>query len=79
MLLAALVLVSVQREHDGLEKGVDFGQADESAEVGDMAGLGLEEEKEIRVLLEFAIIGIVALCGIDVFQCALDLALLDWI
>ena len=44
-----------------------------------MAGLGLEEEKEIRVLLEFAIIGIVALCGIDVFQCALDLALLDWI
>lgn len=51
MLLAALVLVSVQREHDGLEKGVDFGQADESTEVGDVPGLGLEEEKKIRILL----------------------------
>jgi hypothetical protein len=34
-----------------LKKGVNFGQADETAEGGDMARLGLEEEEEVGVLL----------------------------
>lgn len=41
-----------------------------------MTGLGLKEEKEIGVLLEFAIVGIMALCRIDVFKGSFDFALL---
>lgn len=39
VLFATLVLVAIESEHDGLEKGVYFRQADESTEVGDMARL----------------------------------------
>lgn len=42
MLLAALVLVSVESEHDGLEQRVDFAEGDEAAEGGDMSWLGLK-------------------------------------
>lgn len=51
MLFATLVLVSVDGEHDGLEEGINFGHGDQSAEVGDMAGFGLQEEEQIAVLL----------------------------
>jgi hypothetical protein len=40
-----------------LEEGVNFGQADETTERSDVARLGLEEEKEVGVLLKFALIG----------------------
>ena len=51
MLFPTFVLVPVEGEHDGLEEGVNFGQADETAEGGDMTRLGLEEKEEIGVLL----------------------------
>lgn len=47
MLLATLVLVAIESEHYSLEKSVNFRQADESTEVGDMTGFGLKEEKKI--------------------------------
>lgn len=45
MLFPRFVLVSVESEHDGLEEGVDFAERDESAEGGDVAWFGLEEEE----------------------------------
>jgi len=51
VLFSTFVLISVEGEHDGLKEGVNFGQADETAEGGDMTRLGLEEEKEIGILL----------------------------
>lgn len=57
MLFSTFVLVSVECEHDRLEEGVNFGQADETTERSDVARLGLEEEKEVGVLLKFALIG----------------------
>lgn len=51
MFLSTLVLVAVEGEHDGLEEGIDFGQADETTEGSDMAGFGLEKEEEVGVLL----------------------------
>jgi hypothetical protein len=41
-----------------------------------MAWFGLQEEEEIGVLLKLAIIGIVTLCGIDLFKRSLDFSLL---
>ncbi|CAL1716741.1 unnamed protein product [Somion occarium] len=45
MFFSALVLVSVKREHDGLQKGIDFGQTDKAAEGCNVSWLGLEEEE----------------------------------
>jgi hypothetical protein len=45
MLLATLVLVSVDGEHDSLEEGIDFGHGNKSAKMSDVAGFGLKEEK----------------------------------
>lgn len=36
----------------------------------------LEEEEKIGILLYFAIVGVMALCGINVFERSLDFALL---
>lgn len=47
MFFSTLVLVAIEGKHYCLEKGVDFRQADESTEIGDMAGLRLEEEEKI--------------------------------
>lgn len=52
MLLAALVLVSVQSEHDRLEEDVDLGHRDQSAERSDVPRLGLEEEEQVSVCLD---------------------------
>lgn len=51
VLLARLVLVAVQREHDSLEERVDLAQRHEAAQRGDVSRFGLEEEEEVRVLL----------------------------
>lgn len=63
-----LVLVPVDREHDGLEEGINFGHGNQSAKVGNMPGLGLKEEQQISVLLSLVIIGKITLLHlIDVF------------
>lgn len=51
MLFTALILISVNGEHDGLEQGVNLGHCDETAEMGDVSGLGLKKEEEIPIFL----------------------------
>jgi hypothetical protein len=57
MLFSALILVPIDREHDGLEERVDLGHCDETAEVCNVARLGLEEEQQISVFLRLLIVG----------------------
>jgi hypothetical protein len=76
MLLPALVLVTVEREHDRLEQGVDLRQRDQAAEGGNVARLGLEEEEEVRVLLHLPFVGVVTILGISLFKMLLELILL---
>lgn len=54
MLLAALVLVAVKREHDRLQQDVDLGHRDQAAERRDVPRLGLEQEEEVAVGLQGA-------------------------
>lgn len=42
-----------------------------------MAGLGLEEEEEVGVLLQLAVVGIMALLLVDFFQVSFDFVLLQ--
>jgi hypothetical protein len=56
MLFSALILVSVYGEHDSLQKRIYLGHGDEPAEVGNVAWFGLEEKKEVAVLLRFFIV-----------------------
>lgn len=56
MLFATLVLIAVDGEHDRLQQRIDFGHADEPAEMCDVSRLGLEEEKQIAVLLHFLVV-----------------------
>lgn len=51
MLFSALVLVTVEREHNRLQERVDLSQADEATQGRDMPRLRLEQEEEVRVLL----------------------------
>ena len=51
MFFTTLVLVSVDGEHDRLKQRINLGHGDETAEMRDMSGLGLEQEKQIPVLL----------------------------
>ena len=76
MLFSTLVLVSIQCEHDGLKKGIDFGQADEATEGGDVSGFGLEEEEEVGILLQLSVVRIMALSGIYILQGSFDFTLL---
>lgn len=56
MLFATLVLVSVDGEHDGLQKGIDFGHRDKSAKVSNMTGFGLEKEEQVSIFLSLIIV-----------------------
>ena len=76
MLFAALVLVSIEGEHDCLEECVDLGQADETAEGGNVSRFGLEEEEEVGVLLELALVGEVTFGGVHIFKMLFDFVLL---
>jgi hypothetical protein len=78
VLLATLVLVSVDGEHDGLKKGIDFGHGDQSAEVSDVAGFGLQEEEKVAVLLSSLVVReepFLGVCG--VIEVAGDFVLLQ--
>ena len=56
MLFSAFVLVAIDGEHDRLQQRIDFGHANEPAQVCDVFRLGLEEEKQVAVLLHFLIV-----------------------
>jgi hypothetical protein len=51
MLLTTFVLISIDREHHGLQKRIDFGHCNQTAEVSDMSRLRLEQEEQIPVFL----------------------------
>jgi hypothetical protein len=78
MLFSAFILVSIEGEHDGLKEGIDFGQADKTTECCDMARLRLEEEEEVGVLLEFALVWEVTFGRVYLLEMLLDFSLLWW-
>lgn len=51
MLLAALVLVSIDGEHHSLQQLVDLGHCDQSAKMRNVSRLALQQEQEVAVLL----------------------------
>lgn len=77
MLLTALILVSVDGEHDRLEKRVDLGHGDEAGQVGDVSRLRLEEEQEVAVFLSLVVVGEHALLEVGrILEMARDFILL---
>lgn len=56
MFLSALVLVSINRKHNGLKKGVDLSHANKAAKSRDMTRLRLKEEEQVSILLSFPVI-----------------------
>lgn len=76
MLFSAFILVSVEREHDSLEKGINFRKGDETAKSSDVSGFGLEKEEKVGVLLHLAIVGEVTFGSIDIFEVFFDFVLL---
>jgi len=77
VLFSTFVLVTVEGEHDRLEEGVNFGQANETTERGDVARLGLEEEEEVGVLLKFALIWEMTFGRIHLLEVLLNFTLLE--
>ena len=57
MFLPTLVLVAVDGEHDRLQQRVDLGHGDETAEVSDVTGFGLQEEEQVPILLGLIVAG----------------------
>ena len=77
MLLAALVLIAVDGEHDGLEQRVDLRHADEPAEMCNVSWLRLQQEKEISITLGPVVVGEDALLDVGrIVQVARHLVLL---
>lgn len=77
MLLATLVLVSVDGEHDGLEQRIDFGHGDQSAEMCNVSRLGLQEEQQVAVLLCLVVVGKETFLQLHaIFEVARDFVLL---
>jgi len=56
MLFTALILISVYCEHNRLKQRINLGHCDQTAEMGDVSWLGLEEEKEIAVFLGLLVV-----------------------
>ena len=57
MLFTALILVSVDCEHDGLQQLVNLCQRDQATKMSDVSRLGLEQEQEIAIFLCLLIVG----------------------
>ncbi len=57
MFFSALILVTVNGEHDCLQQRIDFGHGNKSTEVGNMSRLGLQEKQEISVFLCLVVVG----------------------
>ena len=78
MLFAALVLISVDREHDCLQQRIDLRHRNQSAEVGDMPGFGLQEEEEVAVFLCLVVVRERAFLHLRrIFQMTSDFVLLQ--
>jgi hypothetical protein len=77
MLLSALVLVSVNGKHDGLQERLDLGHGHEAAEVRNVSGLRLQEEQQVSVSLRLVVIGKGALLHLGgILEMACDFVLL---
>ncbi len=57
VLFSTFILISVDGEHHGLKEGVDLDHRDQTAQVCDVARLGLKEEEEIAILLGLLVVG----------------------
>ena len=78
MLFATLVLITVNRKHDGLEERVDFGHRNKPAEVRNMPRFRLQEEQKVAVLLGLIVVREYAFLDIGgIFEVARYLVLLD--
>jgi hypothetical protein len=78
MLFSALVLVSVDGEHDCLQKRVDLGHGNESAQVSNVPRLGLQKEEQVPVFLRLVVVGECALFHFgSIFEMAGNFILLD--
>jgi hypothetical protein len=78
VLFSALVLVSVDGKHDGLQKLVDFGHGDQATQMCNVSRLTLQEKEQIAVFLRLFIIGKSALGQVGrVVQVAGDLFFLS--
>jgi hypothetical protein len=79
MFLTALVLVSVDCEHDSLEQCVNLGHGDEPAKMGNVSRLGLEEEQQVAVFLRLVVVGEKTFLQLHAFfEVACDFILLCW-
>lgn len=57
VLFSALVLVSVNGKHDGLQQRVNFSHGNKTAEMRNVPRLGLEQKEQVAVSLGFVVIG----------------------
>ena len=51
MLFTTLILISVDGEHNGLKKCIDFGHIHQATEMRNVPRLGLEQEEEVTIFL----------------------------
>ena len=56
MFFTALILISVDGEHDCLEQRVNLGHRDQSAKVSDVPGLRLQKKEKISVFLRLIVV-----------------------
>jgi hypothetical protein len=59
-----------------LKQSVDLREGNETAEGGDVTGLGLEEEEEVRVLLDLALVRMVSILRVCFLKMLFELVLL---
>lgn len=57
MLFTALILISVDCEHDGLKQRVNLSHSDQAAEMCNVPWFGLEQEEKIPIFLCLLVIG----------------------
>lgn len=76
VLFARFVLVTVQGEHDGLQQRINLGQTDQAAQGRNVARLRLEQEEQVAVRLQLAVIREQAIRLVCFFQMLSNLTLL---
>lgn len=77
MFLAALILITVDGEHDRLQQGIDLGHGNEATQMRNVSRLSLQEEEQVAVLLRLLVVGKEALLELGGFiEVACDLILL---
>lgn len=77
MLLSALILVSIDGEHNRLKQRIDLRHGNQSTEMRDVPRLGLQEEQKVAIFLGLIIVGEYALLQVGrVLEVAGDFVLL---